>query len=359
MSRSMTIAAALAVAALGIAVLAAAFDADGLVVLRAWLVAAHFWTALPLGASVLLLVHAITGGRWGVALGPALRAVAGAMPLAALAWAPLILAAGELFPWAGKPPEALAPVVAAKLGYLDTGFLQLRSALVLALFVGIAWAAGAWSHRPPGIARAAGALTVFGIAVTIFTVDWLLAFEPSFYSTIYPVLHGTGAVAAALALATLWLRSARGADSAGQRDRLLDCGLLMLGWSMIWLYLAFMQYLIIWSGDLPHEIHWYLVRIEGGWRLALWLAILAHVGVVAAMASPRLKARPDAVAAAAGVLLLGQAADFWWRAAPVFERDGLMAGALDLAATAGLGGLWLAAALATDRRRQRREAPHG
>jgi hypothetical protein len=61
--------------------------------------------------------------------------------------------------------------------------------------------------------------------------------------------------------------------------------MLMLGWAMLWLYVAFMQYLIIWSGDLPHEIEWYRVRLGDGWRLAILIAILAHLGVIAAMAS--------------------------------------------------------------------------
>jgi hypothetical protein len=120
-----------------------------------------------------------------------------------------------------------------------------------------------------------------------------------------------------------------------------------------------MQYLIIWSGDLPHEIEWYRVRLGDGWRLAILIAILAHLGVIAAMASPALKARPGAVSAAAAALLLGQGADLWWRAAPAFERDGLLAGALDIAATAALRGLWLAGAAATSGRWRREEAPHG
>lgn len=348
-----TLAAALAAMAAIFAVLAL-FGAEIPVLLRAWLVAAHFVLGLSLGASVLLLIHAITGGRWGLALGPSLLGLAGAMPLAVLAWLPLLIAAGALFPWVGIPREQLPELVAAKLAYLDLEMLRVRTIVALALFLAVAWMAGAWSHRPPAQGPAAGALMVFGIAITVFTTDWLLAFEPSFYSSVYPVLHGVGAVIAALAAATLWLR-ARGGDP----DRLRDCGMLMLGWAMVWIYLGFMQYLIIWSGNLPHEIEWYLVRTDGSWRVALWLAVAAHVGVVAAMTSPVLKAWPNAVAAAAGALLLGQIADLWWRTAPAFERTGLMAGVLDLAAIVALGVLWLIVARIAGPGGEAREVPDG
>jgi hypothetical protein len=341
-------------AVLGLAVLGAAFDADRPAVLRAWLVAAHLWTAVSLGATVQLLVHAITGGRWGEALGLPWRAAAAAMPVAALAWAPLVALAPELFPWAGKTREELPSLVAEKLVYLDIGVLQLRTLAAMGLFIGLAWAAGAWSGRRPAVAASAWGLAVFAISITVFTTDWLLAFEPSFYSTIYPALHGTGAVASALAVGTIWLRAAH-ADV----DRMRDCGMLMLGWAMLWLYMAFMQYLVVWSGDLPHEIEWYLARVVDGWQLVLWLVIACHVGMVAAMVSPALKSRPDAVAAAAWVLLLGQAMDLWWRTAPAFDRESWFGGVLDVAAVAGLGGLWLAAAMAMSDRRRQREVRHG
>src|SRR5699024_2059882 len=124
-------------------------------------------------------------------------------------------------------------------------------------------------------------------------------FEPEFYSTIYAALHGSGAVVAALALGTVWFWAMGGAAA-----RLQELAMLLLGWAMVWLYMTYMQYLVIWSGDLPVEIGWYLARIGGGWRLALWTAVAAHVGAIAAMSSPRLKQRPAIVAMTAGALLV-------------------------------------------------------
>ena len=43
---------------------------------------------------------------------------------------------------------------------------------------------------------------------------------------------------------------------------------------MLWAYFTFSQFLIIWAGNLPEEIVWYLHRIRGGWG-AVALALVA------------------------------------------------------------------------------------
>ena len=46
------------------------------------------------------------------------------------------------------------------------------------------------------------------------------------------------------------------------------------------LVMAFSQFLIMWSGDIPEEIPWYLHRSEGGWQyLAVGIAGLSFVGL--------------------------------------------------------------------------------
>ena len=46
-----------------------------------------------------------------------------------------------------------------------------------------------------------------------------------------------------------------------------DLGNLMLAFVMLWAYFSFSQYLIIWSGNLPEEIDWYMHRLQTGWRV--------------------------------------------------------------------------------------------
>jgi hypothetical protein len=45
---------------------------------------------------------------------------------------------------------------------------------------------------------------------------------------------------------------------------------------MLNIYLAFSQFLIIWSGNLPEEIPWYLDRIRGHWGVIITLDFIFH-----------------------------------------------------------------------------------
>ena len=66
-------------------------------------------------------------------------------------------------------------------------------------------------------------------------------------------------------------------DRGGRRpDRLHDLGNLMLAFTMLWAYMSFSQYLIIWSGNLPEEIPWYLRRARGAWQWVALVLIVFH-----------------------------------------------------------------------------------
>ena len=58
-----------------------------------------------------------------------------------------------------------------------------------------------------------------------------------------------------------------------------DLGKFTFAFVMLNIYLAFSQFLIIWSGNLPEEIPWYLDRIRGHWGIIITLDFhlpLAH-----------------------------------------------------------------------------------
>ena len=55
-----------------------------------------------------------------------------------------------------------------------------------------------------------------------------------------------------------------------------DLGKLTFAFVMLNIYLAFGQFLIIWSGNLPDEINWYLDRIRGSWGIIITLDFIFH-----------------------------------------------------------------------------------
>src|SRR5262245_34279647 len=61
-----------------------------------------------------------------------------------------------------------------------------------------------------------------------------------------------------------------------QPKHLHDLGKLMLAFLMIWAYFAFSQFLIIWAGNLPEEIPWYVRRLQSSWRWIGLVLIVLH-----------------------------------------------------------------------------------
>ena len=116
-----------------------------------------------------------------------------------------------------------------------------------------------------------GGLLAYGLTITFASFDWLMSLEPHWFSTIYGVLimGGQGLSALAFLIVVLvWLsRRAAARPTSSSPAHFHDLGNLMLAFVMLWAYFSFSQYLIIWSGNLPEEIAWYLHRLQTGWRV--------------------------------------------------------------------------------------------
>ena len=125
-----------------------------------------------------------------------------------------------------------------------------------------------------------------------------------------------------------------------------DFGNLLLTVSMFWAYIAYTQFFIVWSEDLPHGTAWYWPRMETSWR---WLAVTVLVLVFAlpfvAMLFRAVKRNRHALALVCLVALAGQWLDSIWLTLPSLRPAGFTMHWLDFAALAAEGGLWLALVL--------------
>ena len=50
----------------------------------------------------------------------------------------------------------------------------------------------------------------------------------------------------------------------------------VFGFTMIWSYASFCQFMLIWAGNLPEEITYYLKRKEAGWEYLTWSLVVVH-----------------------------------------------------------------------------------
>lgn len=282
---------------------------------QAWLAAVLTLGLLPLGALPALMTFGLTGGGWGELGAPGWRLLLAVLPLFALAMLPLTFALPELFSWT-RPAAELPEVVRRKLLYLNEPFLLLRLGLYLAVWLGLGLA---FARRgSPGAGACAAGLLLWLFSVTFFGFDWFLSLEPTFYTDVFGLWLGVTAVAAAGAAVLLLTLPATDAAAVARRADLANLWLaILLGWA----FLAFAQYIIVWSGNLPHEIAWYLHRGEGPWRVVAWVQFgLLFALPFAILLSGRAKRHRGALTVAAVSVLAGSVLQVQWWVLPAFPE---------------------------------------
>jgi hypothetical protein len=323
---------------------------------RAYLVTFMFLLGLPLGSAALLMVQHLTGGMWGAMLRPVLEAGSRTLPLLALFFLPILAGLNFLYPWMDPEEVARDPELESKVAsYLNAPFFTARAVVYFAIWFGVAFLLNRWSveqerGRSPEMPRrfrllSGPGLGLYGLAITFASVDWFMSLEPRWFSSIYGVVIAVGMLLSAFAFAVLVVT--RLAEHSPQSEYvtpqvLNDLGNLMLAFTMFWAYVSFSQFLLIWAGNLPEEITFFLRRFEDGWSwVALSLVVFQFVVPFMLLLSKDVKRSPRALAATAVLVLFMRLIDALWTIAPVLRRSDWWDQWLLAALPVGLGGLWL------------------
>jgi hypothetical protein len=347
--------------ALGVGVVALAASILGLVLsptqfYRSYLLAFVFWNGLAVGSLAIVMLQYLTGGAWGIAIRRPLEAAARTLPLCALFFLPIVFGMHRLYEWTHADVVAKDELLLKKTLYLNTPFFLLRTALAFGVWLLLAYYLTRLSAKQDAAADhraidrklqklSGGGLVLYALTVTWTSVDWVMSLEPHWFSTMYGVIfmvsQGLGALAlATLAVLGLSLWEPLG-SFLGPRIR-HDLGKMMFAFVMIWAYVNFSQYLIVWSGNIPEEIHWYLARFHGGWGALGVVILLFHfVLPFLLLLSREANRNPRLLGVAALLLVVMRFLDTAWLVLPAFSAGKFSVHWLDLAVPVGLGGLWL------------------
>ena len=324
---------------------------------RSYLMAFVFWSGIPLGCLAVVMLHHLTGGGWGFLIRRLLEAGTRTIKLLALLAAPILFGIPYLYPWANAANVAGDPLLQHKQIYLNAPFFAARAVIYFAVWILLSHFLNRWSSEQdredsPSLVRrlynlSGPGLVIYGLTVTFASLDWVMSLEPDWFSTIYSALFMIGQVLSSLAftIAALMLLADRTPISEIMSENYLtDLGNMLLTFVILWAYMAFSQFLIIWSGNLTDEISWYLRRTRGGWGWIASLLIVFHFLLPFLLLLSRgVKRRVPALASLAAALLAIRLLDIFWTVAPAFDRAAVRFHWLDWAAVAGLGGIWLAA----------------
>lgn len=366
-------------------------------VLLSYLTGFTFWIIVGLGSVFFLCLQYVTGGRWGILLRRPLEANArNVYTVGFLLFVPvavsMAMGANSIFWWA-RPEAAHEHADAAapkgkheahgektfdparpdlnvdeekkKAEWLNPGFAIPRGFVYLGLFtLLVLWmrANALKAENDPDLAAAAAArerqkvpgsvgLFVFAITLTFIATDWLMSLETTFSSSMFPVIVFDNAAVTAYSiglLVLLWLKKT--GDPRFQHlfpaTEQIHLGSLLLAFTLAWTYFNFSQFMLIWIGNLPEEIPYYLKRTREGWGWYAALAVVFHFPIpFLLLLFRRVKSNPVALRNIAVMLLLVVFVDVMWWVAPSMTHASFpkFYWLMDVAATVAVGGLWMAA----------------
>lgn len=352
--------------ALIVGLVAAAIGAAGLFIsgpalfFQGYLLGFLFWLGISLGLLVLLLLHYTIGTHWGLTIRRIAEAGAGSTWLMAILFIPLLFGLPYLYPWVRSEEVAASAMLQSKTFYLNVPFFIIRAVIYFAAWIFLAWTTSRWSDRygplavdQPGLrgklqGRGAAGIILFVLTMTFAAIDWLMSLQPLWTSTAFGliVIIGQALSGLSFALVVLHLIPSSGLGREWKQDSTpvpyKDLGSFMLVFVMGWTYVAFFQMLIMWSGNIPREVVWYVARTGGGWSIvSILIALFMFAVPFMMLLSGRVRHNLRLLAVLGGVLLLANFVNVFWHIKPAFSPGVFSISWLDLVLPIAAGGLWL------------------
>jgi hypothetical protein len=327
---------------------------------RAYLLGFMAWLGVALGSMAILMIRHLTGGGWGMVIRRILGAAMRTVPLLALLFIPVILGIKRLYIWA-QPLENVADkhlrehLEDITKTYLTTNGFIVRAIIYFAIWNLLSFLLSHWSKQTDAAgapdntqkfkAVAGPGLILYGFTISFAAIDWVMSLDPSWISTIFGLVILIGEVLSAMCFAVVVERilfNYKPMSEMLKPDFVHDHGKWMLTFIMVWAYFNYSQWLIIWAGNLPAEITYYMRRINGGWGyLGLFIVIFHFAVPFGILLSRPFKRNIRKLVWLAVWLMLMRYLDLFWIIEPNFSKTFNVTLA-DVVVPVAIGGFWLA-----------------
>ena len=322
---------------------------------RSYLIGFMWCLGLTLGPLGMLFVWHMTGGQWGVSMRRIWEAATRNIYYCAALFIPVLIGYKHIYPWATPETMPDKEHLGFLLGsYLNFKFFLVRAIIYFALWIIVIHLANKWSamlDRPIDRVLRFPALGAIGVmvyfwAMSFAAIDWVLSITPGWPSTIYAMIvivgQGITGLAIGIILGSVLVKYE---PMKATLDEVVfhDNGKLLFAFVMLWAYTSFSQWLIIWSGNLPDEISWYLDRLRNGWGWFSLFLVLFHFCVpFCILLSAALKKNPARLVWVAAWMILMRVVDLIWNVEPNYNRGHFNLSWMDIVIPLGLVGIWSA-----------------
>jgi len=332
-----------------------AFSHDGKNhILRAYLLGYMICFGFAGGGLAMLMLQYVSGGKWGLLLRRPLEAMTRTLWLVGAMLLPILFLMKHLYQWALYPTkEATAQALAnhwitleqaltanAKRAMLSPVSATVQSVFIFAVLLLMTFLLNTWSLQRDAD-PAAGTQASYdrwrvkfenlsGIGIFIYVVlltdgaiVWIKSLDVTWYSSIWGLqfLVGQGYAVLALGILSVILLSRfEPIKTILRTTEQHDLGKFLFAFVMLNIYLTFAEFLIIWSGNVPDEIPWYLNRIHGGWWYVCTADFVFHwVIPFSLLLSRDLKRNKQKMVWLTCFMIFARCVDMFWLIEPNFK----------------------------------------
>jgi hypothetical protein len=326
---------------------------------RAYLLGFMCWLGVALGSMAILMIRHLTGGGWGTVIRRILGAAMRTLPLLFVLFIPIFFGIHRLYIWAQPLGNVQDKHLREHLEQITQTYLTVNGFIIRAVFYFAIWnllsfLLSMWSKQtdrpnaPDNSGRfkavSGPGLILYGFTISFAAIDWIMSIDPSWISTIFGLIVLIGEVLSAMCFAVVVERILFNYKPMSEMltpDFVHDHGKWMLAFTMVWAYFNFSQWLIIWAGNLPAEITFYLRRLNGGWGwIGLMLVLFHFVIPFTILLSRPFKRDIRRLVWVAVLLMLMGYVDLFWIIEPNFSKN-LTVTLADVVVPIAIGGIWL------------------
>lgn len=246
-------------------------------------VASFFFFMIALGTLAFYAIQYAAQAGWSPVLFRVMEGITAYLPVASVILFVLLLFSAfhinHIFHW--MDPELVNPesehydkLIAGKSGFLNVPFFLGRAVVFL-----LGWNLYRYFSRKNSIADdtaednryfkknfklSAGFLVFFIVTESMMSWDWIMSFDPHWFSTLFGWYVFAGMMVSAItviAMVTIFLKS-QGYLEEVNDSHIHDLAKYMFGFSIFWTYLWFSQFMLIWYANIPEEVTYFITRIE-------------------------------------------------------------------------------------------------
>ncbi len=297
-----------------------------------------FLTQISIGALIVLLLQFLTGGAWGKAAAPLLRTVSFGFFFLLPLFIPPLFVLPHLFSWTSIKAGISPTVLVNKQPWLNQPAFIIRTVIYLGLLSTIIL-----FSRRPSVTKTAGPMLVLTILlISLYSADWMMSLQPTFYSSLYPFMYFAGAMVVTFAIISgtmSWLQIKEIIPS--QPELLHAFGKLLFASVLFWGYIMFAQFIIIWTGNLPDEAEWYLARSQPTWLWFTLFVLMCHFAIpFCILLSQDLKKNARQLLTVSLALIVMHFFEVFWMTRPT-PGKGFSTSVFDLLTPLTMGACWL------------------